>query len=548
MGEPKVLIADDDPAARAVLRFHLEGGGFAVEEAPDGAAAGEMMNESYDVALFDLQMPGATGFECLKLAQTRMPGVPVLMISAYGEVEDAVRAMREGASDYVRKPFEPDELLARLREAVRTRRLEAENRELRSSLGEAGGEFGFVAASEQAKRLIERAERVAPLDTTVLLVGPSGTGKSKLARVIHRLGRGSASKPFISVNCAALPRELIEAELFGHEKGVVLGVAGGRVGKIEHADGGTLFLDDVPDVPLDVQAKLVSVLQDRVVSRIGSAEERRLDVRVIAGANEPLEPLVESGLLREDLYYRLSVVRLEVPPLRERPKDVIALAAAVLQRIAAKRQTAPMRLTQAARERLIAYDWPGNVRELENVLERATVFVEGEIIDAEDLGLEAGPRALGRVRPRSIASATTAPEPRFEATPSARAVGPGPADAWDKSTGPFEPASGAEPERLRARPKAKPMPAGELAAADPADLQAAAGPISSAAAGGYAAASVLRSEAPLAGRSLAEIEKQAIMETLRRCGGNRAKAAEVLGVSEKTIYNKINQYGLKGRV
>ncbi|MEM1331416.1 MAG: sigma-54 dependent transcriptional regulator [Planctomycetota bacterium] len=440
-----ILIADDDEFVREHLRVLLETNGYRVLAVNDGADAISGLGERFDAAILDLNMPGASGLEVLGVAQSKRPDLPVIMLSGEGEAADAVAALKRGAFDYITKPFDPEELLARVREATRVSRLESENESLRAAQGEVGEPVEIIAVSELTRSLLESASRCAGVDSTVLVTGPSGTGKSVLARWIHQRGPRKSS-PFITVNCGAIPRELIESELFGHEKGAFTGATSTRAGKFESADGGTLFLDEVGELPLDLQPKLLSVLQDRRVCRVGSSEESEVDVRVIAATNRDLAEAVGERVFREDLFYRLNVLTLELPALRVRPEDIVPIAEHAVSRIARRLgRDAPV-LEIAAAERLRAHQWPGNVRELENVLERAMVFASGATIDADSLG------SLGAV-----------------------------------SSGPLD--------------------------------------------------------SELVGLPLDELEKRAILATLEAFGGNRAEAANALGVSERTIYNRLREYG-----
>ncbi len=434
------LIADDDAGVRELLETVLAEGGWQTESVSNGSAAIERLCDGFDVALVDVRMPGASGHEVLAAARVRAPELPVLMLSGDGDVEDAVRAIQSGARDFLSKPFQTDALVARLGE-------------LAVSPGENGGaedgRFGrvpdLVAESGEGIALMGLASRCARVDATVLIAGASGTGKSILARWIHERG-GRSAEPFVSVNCGALPRDLIEAELFGHERGAFTGATASRAGLFEAADGGTLFLDEIGELPLDLQPKLLSVLQDRQVTRIGGTKLKRVDVRIIAASNQDLAEAVGDRRFREDLFYRLNVLRLCVPSLRDRRADVVPLARHHLVRIALRVGVACPRLTTEACDALAAHTWPGNVRELENVLERAVVFATGGVI---------GPAELGDLRESNRDGETTG----------------------------------------------------------------------------------------MVGGTLAEMEQRAILETLDASGGNRAEAARRLGISERTVYNRLREYG-----
>jgi len=379
-----VLVADDDPCTRHLFRRYLEGAGFRVIEASDGQEAMARMTEAVGAALFDLKMPKATGFDCLRFVRDRHPDTSALMISASGQVHDAVEAMKQGAFDYLTKPVDPDELIPRVQQAVRSTLLARDNRSLRQAFGYPVLTKSIVERSPVAKALRRQIAKVASLDTTVLITGESGTGKSTLARMIHQLG-SRASAPFVAVSCAALPRDLIEAELFGHERGAFTGALAARPGRAEMADGGTLFLDEIGDMPLELQPKLLTFLEDRVVQRLGGGKSRQVNVRVIAATHQDLEHLCEHKRFRQDLYFRLNVLALHVPPLRERPQDLPDLVSEVLARIARQRRCPRFVASERAYKALLEYDWPGNLRELENVLESSTAFCSNSTIMPEDL-------------------------------------------------------------------------------------------------------------------------------------------------------------------
>ena len=442
----RVLIADDDEFVRGHLELTLKGAGHGVVSVVDGARAIEAIGDGFSCAILDLDMPGASGLEVLGVAKSKVPDLPVIMLSGAGEVADAVAALKRGAFDYLSKPFDPEELLARVREAMRLSRLQAENSDLKSAYTATAEPITLVGEAGASKNLMDRARRCAGVDSTVLITGPSGTGKSVLARWIHQNGP-RAKAPFVTVNCAALPRELIESELFGHEKGAFTGAVASKPGKFESADGGTLFLDEIGEMPLDLQPKLLSAIQDRTVTRVGGAKEKQVDVRLIAATNQDLPERISERAFREDLYYRLNVLTLESPALRARPEDIIPIAIRTLERLAVRVGRPPAELDESARASLLGHTWPGNVRELENVLERAMVFAgESGRVSASDLGTLVGPAASIR-------------------------------------------------------------------------------------------------DSDLVGMTIAELERRAVLATLAAFGGNRGAAAESLGVSERTIYNRLKEYG-----
>ncbi len=447
-----ILIADDDPTAVHFLDQIVTNLGYRTCLATDGRQAIDKLTENVMVAIVDLRMPHASGLEFLHHAKTHFPDIQVVMVSGHGEIKDAVAAMKEGASDYITKPVDSEKLTAVFQQAIATARLAKEHRALKAVIGASGQTANFVTASKSSQALMKQVERVASLDATVLLTGESGTGKSTVARMIHQQGNRSEG-PFVSINCASLPRDLIEAELFGHSRGAFTGAINDRPGRAEIANGGTLFLDEIGDLPLELQPKLLTFLQDRTVQRIGSNKTQVVDVRLITATHRDLEIMCDDGIFRQDLYYRLNVFNLDVPSLRNRRADIVVLTQHILERISRQRNTIPIRLEAAACDLLKEHPWPGNVRELENILERASAFCDNNSIRAEDI---------------------------------------------------------------------KPM----LAAPVAAQRQN----------GSY-----------LAGRTLRDIERQAIIETLDYCGGNKARAAREMGISEKSIYNKMRRLEISSK-
>jgi DNA-binding NtrC family response regulator len=381
---PLVLVADDDPCARRLLRRYLEHLNYRVLEAADGETAMALMNETISVALLDLRMPKASGADCLRFIRERYPDTSALVISASGQIPDAVEAMKLGAFDYLTKPVNPDELVPRVQQALRATSLARENRCLRQAFGYPSVQNSLVERSPVAKALRQQITKIAGLDTTVLITGESGTGKSTLARLIHQTSTRQPG-PFVAVSCAALPRDLIEAELFGHERGAFTGAVAARPGRAEMADGGTLFLDEIGDMPLELQPKLLTFLEDRTVQRLGGSRQRHVNVRVVAATHQDLESLCHQKRFRQDLYFRLNVLSLHVPPLRERKEDIPDLIDEVLARIARQRRCPPYVLTNEALRALVVHDWAGNVRELENILESATAFCSRGTLTQEDL-------------------------------------------------------------------------------------------------------------------------------------------------------------------
>lgn len=372
----KVLLVEDDRALREALADTLMLGGYDFREADSAEAALVALGEEpFGMMISDVNMPGMDGHQLLALVRTRYPQLPVLLMTAYGAVERAVDAIRQGAADYLVKPFEPRALL----ELVERHALG------RASAGE--GE-GPVAQEPASLQLLELAARVARSDSTVLISGESGTGKEVLARYIHQQSP-RANKPFIAINCAAIPDNMLEATLFGHEKGAFTGAIAAQPGKFELADGGTILLDEISEMPLGLQAKLLRVLQEREVERVGARKPIELDIRVLATTNRDLAGEVAAGRFREDLYYRLSVFPLAWRALRERPADILPLAERLLGKHVKKMNHAPVRFSAEARQVLVSHPWPGNVRELDNAIQRALILQQGGLIQPHDLCLTA---------------------------------------------------------------------------------------------------------------------------------------------------------------
>jgi len=378
-----VLIVDDEPAARYGIRRALEGK-YKIAEAGSASAAREAISrERPDLILLDLIMPGEDGVSLLRSLREGGDETPVLVVSALDTARTAVEALQAGASDYIVKGFDIEELRKRVANLIRLAELGAENERLRSELV-ADGQFGrMLGASAAMRRVFEMAERVAPTDTTVLILGESGTGKDLLAQEIHARSP-RAGKPFVAVNCAALPENLIESELFGYERGAFTGAAQQRKGKFELASGGTLFLDEIGDMNPVTQAKVLRALESRKIERLGGSNSVDVDVRVISATHRDLPAEITAGRFREDLYYRLRVVTLELPPLREHKEDIPLLAESFLAQLGS-RHSRQIRLSQEAIDLVRRCDWPGNIRELRNALERALVLSKGNEIGASDL-------------------------------------------------------------------------------------------------------------------------------------------------------------------
>jgi len=406
-----ILVADDEASVRHVLTLVLSGLGYEVRAVADGEEAlRELSARGYDVLLCDVRMPKRDGLSVLRQALAEHPGLTVVVMSAYGSQEQALEAVGAGAYDYVRKPFKPEEIVFVLRKAEERERLLRENRRLQGAGGVSPGE-GILGESEPMRVVMRQVERLTPVGTTVLITGESGTGKELIARALHARSP-RAAMPFVAVNCGAIPAGLIESELFGHARGAFTDARTARRGLFSEADGGTLFLDEVGELPPPAQVKLLRVLQEGEIRPVGENRAEKVDVRVLAATLRDLGRLVERGEFREDLYYRLNVVNVRVPPLRERPTDILLLARAFLARFNRElNREPPVRGFGPEAEALLAsYAWPGNVRELENAMERAVLLAEGELILPENL-----PERLWAVPPPASAPALTPTRPSSEA-------------------------------------------------------------------------------------------------------------------------------------
>jgi len=448
----KILIVDDEAGILDTLQILFRNEGFDVTVAGSGRLALEALGkEKPDLVLSDIRMPGADGIEVLTRAKEVDPELPVILMTAQASLQSAMRAVNEGAYHYIQKPFSNDELLTICRRAAETRQLKVENRRLKKEIGRRDRSVTGrpVGTSPPFTEVLELAETVAPTDSTVLLAGESGTGKEVVARYIHRLSE-RAEKPFFSINCGALPESLLESELFGHLKGSFTGAVKDKDGLLVAASGGTLFLDEIGEMTAATQVKLLRAIQEREVTPVGSTEVRSVDVRIIGATNRDLEDEIRKGAFRSDLYYRLNVIQLRLPPLRDRPEDVELLARHFLERLAEREGGSARALAAETLELLRAYDWPGNVRELENALERAAVVAQGGAIEPDHL-----------------------------------------------------------PERVRHRPEVR-----------------------------------LVGEAPPPNPTMEVIERAYIQWVLQAEGGNKTKAAEVLGIDPSTLYRKLNRYGL----
>jgi len=375
----RVLIIDDEPSIRKVLAAHLKAQSYEVQTACDGGEGiSKLQAEQFHAVVTDLKMPGIGGLEVLHWVRSHDPGLPVVIITAHGTVDTAVEAIKLGAHDYITKPFDRDELKLILEKAVRTEQVQAQ------ALSPIEGRFEIIGRTPTMHEVYGLIDRVADTPTTVLITGESGTGKELVARALHA-NSSRKDQPFISVNCGAIPDTLFESELFGHEKGAFTGAIGSRPGRFELANGGTLFLDEVGELPLDMQVKLLRVLQERKVDPVGGVKPIEVDVRLITSTNRDLAEEVESGAFRQDLFYRLNVIPIHMPPLRERSEDIPLLVNHFLERFNERLDRNIEGLSPTALSLLQQWSWPGNIRELENLMERTVLLCRGEQIEEEDL-------------------------------------------------------------------------------------------------------------------------------------------------------------------
>jgi len=455
MAEPKgrILIVDDEANARAALSEILREEGYETETAADGfKALGKLGSFSPDLVLTDLKMPGLDGIGLLQEARGASPSTVVVVMTAFGTIDSAVQAIKLGAENYLTKPLDPTTLVAVVERAMEKSRLLAETAVLRERLRERNA-FGHIIGEHPAMRaLLDTVGQVGPSRSSVLIVGESGTGKELIAAALHRASTRAAGA-FVRLNCAALADSLLESELFGHEKGSFTGAVGRREGRFKQADGGTLFLDEVSEIPLSTQVKLLRFLQEKEFERVGGNETLKVDVRILAATNVDLEERVKRGQFREDLFYRLNVIRLEIPSLRSRRSDIALLAAFFLKRYSQENGKNLKGFTEEALQRLMSYAWPGNVRELEHAVERGVVLARGERVEVEHLPPTVVPPGSGRGAP--------------------------PGDT---------------------RP-------------------------------------------PVPGSTIADLERHAILETLKAVSGSTSKAARILGISPRKIQYKLHEYG-----
>ncbi|MDR3357256.1 MAG: sigma-54 dependent transcriptional regulator [Desulfovibrio sp.] len=380
-----LLVIDDEKNYLLVLQTLLEDEGYAVTAVSDPETALAFLNESeVDVVVTDMKMPKVTGREVLQRVKKNWSHIPVLIMTAFGSIESAVEVMKYGAFDYITKPFSNDELLLSIHNAAELSRTHRQYRLLLESMEERYGVHQIVGRSQAIRDVLVMIDRVAPSRSTLLITGESGTGKELVARAIHYTSPRK-DKPFISVNCMALNAGVLESELFGHEKGSFTGAVAMRRGRFEQADGGTLFLDEIAELTLDLQVKLLRVLQERSFERVGGSEGVEVDIRVVAATNKNLAALVEQGAFRDDLYYRLNVVQIPLPPLRERREDIFPLVAHFMEKVTAENNMSQKTFSAEALNYLVGYEWPGNIRQLENVVESCMVLVPGAVIEVDNL-------------------------------------------------------------------------------------------------------------------------------------------------------------------
>jgi DNA-binding NtrC family response regulator len=387
-----ILIVEDEPKMRRLLELQLGEEGFQARTAPDAETGLQILNKDpFDLIVTDFKLPGMSGLEFLQAVKRFDAHLPVVIMTAFGTVESAVDAMKAGASDYVLKPFALAELVLVIRKELAAHQLRRENRDLREALGHRYEYKNIVARSDKMQAVLALVERVAPTNATVLIGGESGVGKDLIARAIHEHSHRAVG-PFVKINSTAIPENLLESELFGYERGAFSGATSSKPGKFELADKGTLFLDEIGDVPAAIQVKLLRVLQDREFERLGGTKTLKVDVRLIAATNRDLRAALEEGTFREDLYYRLNVVAIDIPPLREHKEDIPALATFFLEKFAHESGKQVPGITPAAMKLLMDFRWPGNVRELENILQRSVTLSAGAVLDAADIHFDASPR------------------------------------------------------------------------------------------------------------------------------------------------------------
>ncbi len=381
----RLLVVDDDLNILKVLKMRLESEGFQVETASDIAAAKNLvMKNEYELAILDMKFSGGSGIELMKNIREVDPDLPVIILTAYGTIETAVEAMKEGAYIYLTKPFDHRELLLQIKNGIEKSRLSREVKRLRSILNQDRSIQGIIGRSEVMKRVLDLTALAAQSDSNVFISGESGTGKGMIARAVHQLS-GRKDKPFVALNCAAIPETLLESELFGFEKGAFTGASSNKKGFFLQADGGTIFLDEISEIPPPMQGKLLKALEDREFYPLGAQKTVKVDIRIVSASNKDIDKEVEDGSFRKDLFYRIRVIPIRMPPLRERKEDIPLLVEHFLEKSAAKMNKKIKNMTAEALKKIMIYSWPGNVRELENVIECAAVMARGEEIQDEML-------------------------------------------------------------------------------------------------------------------------------------------------------------------
>ncbi|MBA3765604.1 MAG: sigma-54-dependent Fis family transcriptional regulator [Acidobacteria bacterium] len=398
---PDILLVEDKDSLRRVLRLTLEQAGYSVTEAEDARkGAQEITRVPHRIVLTDLRMPHGSGLDVLRAARAADPDIPVVVMTAFGSIDEAVQAMKDGAHDFLQKPVDSNHLLLLVERALEQARLRTENILLREEWSRRYGFPRIIGESDAIKRAVSDTQRVAQTEATVLLLGESGTGKELFARAVHHLSP-RRSGAFVAINCAAIPETLIENELFGHERGAFTGASDRRQGKFELASGGTVFLDEIGELPGGVQGKLLRVIEEKMVDRIGGRAPVPVDVRVVAATNRDLRADVESGEFRRDLFFRLAVFPVEIPPLRERGDDVLTLAQHFAAQLGKELRGREAKLSEDSLAALKAHTWPGNVRELENAIERACILADGSVLEPHDLGIHQNvttePEALAQI-------------------------------------------------------------------------------------------------------------------------------------------------------
>jgi len=378
----KILIADDDASLRRVIQFKLKQKGFDVAVVEHGQAALDYLKlDRYDLLLSDMKMPGLSGIELLEKSKEVQPDLEIILMTAYATINNAVEAIKLGAFDYLTKPFEDNQLFAVIDKALRFKRLEDENRQLREKITGENFIKNVVGTSKPFKDVMNLVNKVAPTDATVLLSGESGTGKEVIARILHFKSQ-RLSKPLVAVNCAAIPKELLESELFGHKKGAFTGAVKDKKGKFELADGGTLLLDEISELSIDLQAKLLRVIQERIVEPVGAEISREIDIRLIVASNVDLKQRIKEGKFREDLFYRVNIIPIKIPSLKERKDDIPILLKEFLCRFSPDQA---IEIDDILLNELLAYNWPGNIRELENLVERMVILRKSNLLTLADL-------------------------------------------------------------------------------------------------------------------------------------------------------------------